>query len=82
MLLLVQTFSIRSGLHGDRFPLLGFDCFNQLYGLLMFNISINFVCLNVFLNPHSPEENNGNYGVRRKQEWENLLPQWANWPLD
>lgn len=68
MLLLVQTFSIWCALHGDRFPSLGFDCFNQPYGLLIFNISINFVCLNAFLNPCSPEENNGNYGERAESK--------------
>lgn len=54
-LLLVQTFSIRSVLHGDRFPSLGFDCLNQLYGLLIFNSSLNFACFSVFPNPCSSE---------------------------
>lgn len=80
VLLLVQTFSILSELHGDKFPSLGFDCFNQLYGLLIFSSSKNSAWVKVLLNPCSSEENNGNnYRKQKNTGDENLLSQCDNW---
>lgn len=78
VLLLVQTFSILSELHGDKFPSLGFDCFNQLYGLLIFSSSKNSVWVKVLLNPCSSEENNGNNYRKQKNTGVGkfIVPMW------